>query len=177
MLALNGLRPTPVDGLVEFLADWGLYAFPLALLGVLAWRRTREAGAILRGGWLAFFVALLVSDTILKPILRRARPTAVAALRAQLHVLGKTPPPSSFSLPSGAATACAAGAAWIWLRFGPRWGTAAAILAVVVSASRVYSGVHWPTDLLVGWALGVAVALGVNRFEQWLESRPDGKRA
>lgn len=49
--------------------------------------------------------------------------------------------------------------------------TVAVLLTVGVGVSRVYMGVHWPTDVLAGWTAGAVWALLCWTVAQWLQQR------
>ncbi len=66
-------------------------------------------------------------------------------------------PQSDFSFPSG-HTCASIGAALACIRFWRKWGIPLVILAVLISLSRLYVGVHYPTDVLGGAVVGAFAA-------------------
>ncbi len=53
-----------------------------------------------------------------------------------------------------------------WLLFA-----ATVLLVTTIGASRVYLGVHWPSDVLAGWSFGTLWALAWWALGSWLRSR------
>jgi undecaprenyl-diphosphatase len=131
-----------------------LFAGVLAAVFVLARGPSRRGArrlAAAAGGSAA--VALAVAQVISHLV---ARPRPFVTHPAALHLFSAHAADSGF--PSDHATAAFAIATAVLLR-DRRWGVVAMVLACVLAAGRVAMGVHYPTDVLAGAALGAACAL------------------
>jgi undecaprenyl-diphosphatase len=93
---------------------------------------------------------------VLKNAIDRSRPPI-----ADHHVHALVALPTSSSMPSGHALTSFACAVVLGM-FAPRLRVALLLFASLVGLSRVYLGVHYPSDVLVGAGVGVALGLGLN---------------
>lgn len=119
-------------------------------------------GATRRGalrGMVAIAGASAAANLIGKPLFPRRRP---AEEEMPMHRrLRKRPTSSSF--PSGHSASAAAFATAVAME-SPRAGLAIAPLAIAVAYSRVHTGVHWPSDVGVGLAIGTGVGLATRHW-------------
>ncbi len=166
---------------------WASRPLTLAMLGitqlgsppVLILMSVLIVWALLRTGRPRAAILLVVAaiggealDAMLKLIFQRDRPEAFFGYAE----------PAGYSFPSGhaVASACFYGvlAAILTVRMKSPWRrvviwTVAALLAGLVGLSRIYLGVHYPSDVIAGYAAGIVWVAAVRAsYEAWLRRRP-----
>ncbi|MGW1809520.1 phosphatase PAP2 family protein [Streptomyces sp. NPDC002078] len=159
---INGLAkdaPHWFDRAMEFVGEYGLL-LAMVLLVLWCWWSVRRRGAedaastVAALVWapLAAGIAVLVNVPI-RGFVERPRPF-VAHQGLDVLVSGKT----DFSFVSDHATITMALGVGLFVA-NRRFGIAGIGLALLEGFCRVYMGVHYPTDVVGGFALGTAVAL------------------
>lgn len=142
---LRGDVLTPVMQFLTHLGDTAFIWIGMAAVFFL-YRRTRGTGIQVLG---ALLLSLVVNNMILKNLVARVRP--YEAVEGLIRIIEKQP---DWSFPSGHASSSFAAATVIWLNHR-KTGWPALVLAGLIAFSRMYVGVHYPTDVLAGAAVGV----------------------
>lgn len=152
----------PVVSIYTKLGDAGILWIAMSIAFLLD-RRTRKAGVL---ALCAMILGLLVTNITIKPLVERARPWLVWPITP----LVTEKDPNSF--PSG-HTCAAFAAAMVWVRTLPqqRDRVIVAVLAVLMGLSRLYVGVHYPSDVLAGAVIGSLCAWVVWKVYQVYEER------
>ena len=147
----RALGDTPAVPVARGLSHFGEHALGWLALGAAGWatgRRRQEWAAGAAG-----VVAAHAAGVLVKRVVRRVRP----ALEDVPALVGT---PSRLSFPS--AHSCSTSAAAVG--FGPMVGRAPMVgVTAVMLVSRVLLGVHYPSDVVSGAALGAGVATVVRR--------------
>ena len=177
---LNADWLTPIMKIITLFGEDGIF-WILVCLVLILFRRTRRLGVICS---LSLMFAFITCNLILKPAVDRIRPWVTFQM-----VNALLPPPGDASFPSG-HSANSMGPAWAlfiatmpvrtasgrsydevrclgWKGEGAspqmmhRLGIAAVILALLIGVSRLYLGMHYPTDVVCGLLLGMIAATAV----------------
>ena len=149
-----GLHHPALDPIMMALTDPGRWKIPLLVLVVVLFLTRRARGAL---ALLVLAFTLTVSDQVsakvIKPIVKRPRPSVVVADSHPLFGVRR-----SCAFPSVHAVNFSAAVPIVATVF-PAATIPAVAVAALVCFSRVYVGDHWPSDVLAGIVLGLGLGL------------------
>ncbi|HUQ89624.1 MAG TPA: phosphatase PAP2 family protein [Vicinamibacterales bacterium] len=142
------LRRPWLDDVMLLASALGAGGFVWIIFGSIAGVFPRHTAGMWRL-WLSIALTFMVVDAVVKPFVHRARPYESLDIR----LIDARPTNESF--PSGHAAMAVAGAL-AGARMIPGAGWILWPLAAAISISRLYLGVHWPSDVLAGALIGLA---------------------
>jgi undecaprenyl-diphosphatase len=157
LLAIHSTANPQLDVVVTMLTKLGVFwgVFPIATVtALLLFNRRRWRS-------LTYLIVTLLGSIIInrtaKVLLHRVRP----------HLWESPAPEFDYGFPSGhAMSSMTLVAVLVILTWGSRWrwlvlivGT---IFVLVIGWTRLYLGVHYPSDILAGWMVSVGWAVGVS---------------
>jgi undecaprenyl-diphosphatase len=152
---LQNIRTPFWDAVMKYatlLGEHGIVAIALSII-LIIFSKTRKTGVQV---FLSIALAYIVANLILKNVVARVRP-----YDAYTYLIPLVNKPHDWSFPSGHTVNVFAAATAIFLCH-KKTGVIALILAALVAFSRLYVGVHYPTDVLVGAVIGILFALLVH---------------
>ena len=161
------LRSTPLDVVMKVITSLGdkgiLWGGTTVLLA--ATDKHRKTGIKLGS---SLCIGALITNLTTKNAVKRPRPFDVIE---GLQTLISAPTDGSF--PSGHTTSSIAAGLILLMRAPKKIGVPAFITGVMISLSRVYVGVHYPSDVVAGAAAGVAASLISDKtVDKYYSSRP-----
>ena len=157
---------TPVMRFITYLGDAGILWIILSVL-FLIFVKTRKTGLMTAS---ALILDLLTVNILLKNIIARTRPYEVIE---NLTILIEKQSDKSF--PSGHTAASFAFVSVLWFMAPKKVSIPFTVVAALIAYSRLYLGVHYPTDVLggvvVGIVCGVMAYFIVNAVEKKIKMK------
>lgn len=158
LLFFQNIRSAPMDKIMIFittLGDSGLL-WILVSMGLIVNKKFRRVGII---SLLSLILCFLLNNIVIKNIIQRPRPFySIQDLRILISI------PSEFSFPSGHSSSSFAASTGMLLASKKKVFYLFYILAFLIAISRVYVGVHYLSDILVGAFVGILCGVIVNKL-------------
>ncbi len=168
-LYLNHQHTPFLDVVMYWLSDkYVWFPFYALLLAFIIWKLKWKAVYVILALGLTVIATDQFSSGLMKPYFIRFRPCHDPYIQHLVRLVDKCG--GQFGFVSSHAANAFGMATFVWLLFrgsfaGFGWSM---LWAAGVSYSRVYMGVHYPADVLLGALSGVVIGLLFYRFYEWL---------
>ncbi|MBM3177146.1 MAG: phosphatase PAP2 family protein [Bacteroidetes bacterium] len=189
LIWLNAKHAQWLDGFM-FAATGTVFWMPFYFLLIYLFFKHLDNKAWLVLGCIG--LTILVSDqltsSLLKPLTERLRPSHEPSLDGIIHLFqtesGKFYKGGKFGFPSSHASNAFGVAVFTWLILRNQIGWIGLLtfpLALIISYTRIYLGVHYPSDIIFGAALGAALGFLCWKFifrktEHYFKTQAEGKQ-
>ena len=167
----ESLRTEVFNEIWKFITHLGDGGYLWIALGVilLFFKKTRPNGFTVL---FALLINLFITNIALKNLIARPRPFQVSD--AIIPLIER---PASFSFPSGHTSGSFSAMLALYKWVPKKIGIPAVVLAALVGFSRIYIGVHYPTDVLGGILVGVISSVAAYYLVQYLRKKIREKKA
>ena len=145
----------PIMIFITTLGDGG-FIWIVATIALLIPKKTRKVGVMSAAALLG---SLLINNNLIKNLVQRPRPFVTFT---DIQIL--IPTPSEFSFPSGHTSSSFAAAAVFYRHLPKKIGIPMVVLAGLIGFSRLYVGVHYPTDVIAGVIMGILLSYMAEIF-------------
>ncbi|MEU8263680.1 phosphatase PAP2 family protein [Micromonospora sp. NPDC048999] len=156
-------RNDQIDDVFEWAAVWLIYVLGVAAAVPLLGGLRQARAALVRVA--AVLGVAFVAGQVVAAVSSEVRPFQTHSVH---QLIPHDPGPS---LPSDHATAAFAVAFAVGAFLSWRWGAALSVLALVIGFARIWTGVHYPADVLVGALLAAAAVIvvqaGGRAYDRW----------
>ena len=153
---------TPIFKFITSLGNSGWFWIAVTILCLL-FVKTRKVGVL---SAIALIGSVVINNLILKNLIARTRPYEV--IEGLERIIEAQP---DYSFPSGHAGASFAAAVIFFIYLPKKFGVPALVLAILISLSRLYVGVHYPTDILAGALISTAIAVCVWKVDEHMQNK------
>lgn len=158
---------TPIVKGVTSLGNSGILWIILSAL-FLIFKKTRKTGLMTSA---ALIFDLVSVNVILKNLAARTRPYE---LIEELTILIEKQ--SDYSFPSGHTAASFAFVSVLWFTAPKKVSVPLTVLASLIALSRLYLGVHYPTDILGGVVIGILCGIAAVALVNFIEKKIKAKK-
>ena len=156
---------TPIFKFITGLGNAGMiWIFIIFLL--LCYRKSRKTGI---AALITIVICFIINNIMIKNFAARPRPFTMIQ---NLQIL--IAKPTDFSFPSGHTAISFAVAGAIFFAGNKKFGIGAFVLASAIGFSRLYLGVHYPSDVICGILVGLLTSLCVSKVFVYSQDKLKG---